>query len=68
MIDLPRFEVWFVPGALSLSGEVTLANVTNHSPEIASTLSASQEMTVKIVRQSVTVTAKSILEHWNAFS
>jgi L-arabinose isomerase len=68
MIDLSRFEVWFVLGALLLCGEVTLAIETNHSREIANTLSASQEMTAKIVCQSVTVTAKSILEQWNEFS
>ena len=62
MIDLSRFEVWFVPGAQSLYGEVTLGKVTDHAREMVNALSSAPGMPVKIVCQPVMVTAESILE------
>jgi L-arabinose isomerase len=60
MIDLSRLEVWFVPGAQSLYGEVMLAKVADHAREITNSLSAT--LPVKIVCQPVMTTAESILE------
>ena len=62
MIDLSRFEVWFVPGAQLLYGEVTLGKVTDHAREMVNALSSAPGMPVKIVCQPVMVTAESILE------
>ena len=62
MIDLSRFEVWFVPGAQPLYGETTLTKVADHSREIVSALSTSPAMPVKIVCQPVMTTPESIHE------
>jgi L-arabinose isomerase len=62
MIDLSRFEVWFVPGAQSLYGEATLEKVADHAREMTNALLSAPGMPVKIVCQSVMVTAESILE------
>lgn len=60
MIDLSRFEAWFVPGAQSLYGDAALVQVAEHSREIASALSSSPVMPVKIVCQPVMTTSESI--------
>lgn len=41
MIDLQRFEIWFVTGSQHLYGEETLKNVADHSSVIAGALSES---------------------------
>jgi L-arabinose isomerase len=38
MIDLKKFEVWFVTGSQSLYGEETLKQVAEHSKTIAASL------------------------------
>jgi L-arabinose isomerase len=62
MIDLSRFEVWFVVGAQSLYGEGPLGTVADHAREMTNALSSVPGMPVKIVCQPVMVTAESILE------
>ena len=47
MIDLPRFQVWFVPGAQPLYGETTLTKVADHSREIVSAINFSSHASQK---------------------
>lgn len=62
MIDLSKYEVWFVPGSQMLYGEAVLNKVEEHSREIASFLSSSPTMPVRIVCKPVMTAAESILE------
>lgn len=62
MIDLGKYEVWFVPGSQSLYGEATLAKVEEHSNQIADELSNSPEIPVKIVCRPVMKDSASILQ------
>src|SRR5438132_11640111 len=49
MIDLKRFEVWFVTGSQHLYGPDTLEKVAEHSREIAGALGQSAAMPVRVV-------------------
>ena len=49
MIDLANLETWFVAGIQHLYGPETLNNVHEHSTAIASALSASTQIPVKVV-------------------
>jgi L-arabinose isomerase len=60
MIDLNRFEVWFVTGSQHLYGPKTLDQVAEHSQEIARHLSASEQIPVKVVFKPVLTTPESI--------
>ena len=62
MIDLARYEVWFVPGSQTLYGEETLTKVAEHSRQIANELSNSPEIPVKVVCRPVMKDAASIQE------
>lgn len=60
MIDLSKLEVWFVTGSQHLYGAETLRTVKEHSAAIASALSASSVMPVKIVPKPVMTDSDSI--------
>lgn len=62
MIDLTKFEVWFIPGSQTLYGEATLAKVAEHSREIADELSRSLEIPARVICQPVMKDAASIQE------
>ena len=49
MIDLKKFEVWFVTGSQSLYGEETLKQVAEHSKIIAASLNDAKQIPVRIV-------------------
>ena len=49
MIDLANLEVWFVAGSQHLYGPEALKKVEEHSTAIASALSASRQIPVKII-------------------
>ena len=49
MIDLKKFEVWFVTGSQHLYGEETLKQVAEHSKSIAAFLNDAKQMPVRIV-------------------
>ncbi|HUS01348.1 MAG TPA: L-arabinose isomerase [Chitinophagaceae bacterium] len=49
MIDLKKFEVWFVTGSQHLYGEETLKQVAEHSKAIAASLNAAKQIPVRIV-------------------
>lgn len=60
MIDLSKFEVWFVAGAQPLYGEEAITKVAEHAREIAAALSKAPAIPVKVVCQAVMTTPESI--------
>ncbi|QKJ30880.1 L-arabinose isomerase [Mucilaginibacter mali] len=62
MIDLKKFEVWFVTGSQDLYGEETLKQVAEHSQQIAAGLDAAKQIPVKVVFKP---TVKSTSEIYN---
>src|SRR6266849_10384880 len=60
MIDLSNLEAWFVTGSQHLYGQETLKTVEEHSTAIASALSASSSIPVKIVAKPVMTSGDSI--------
>jgi L-arabinose isomerase len=60
MIDLANLEAWFVAGSQHLYGPETLKNVHEHSTAIASALSASTHIPVKVVVKPVMTSGESI--------
>ena len=60
MIDLKKFEVWFVTGSQSLYGPETLQQVAEHSQEIARALDQSQRIPVRVVFKPVLTTPDAI--------
>jgi L-arabinose isomerase len=49
MIDLKKYEVWFVTGSQSLYGPETLQQVAAHSQEMAQALDKSKNIPVRVV-------------------
>jgi len=49
MLDLKKFEVWFVTGSQSLYGEETLKKVAEHSQTIAAYLNDSEQIPVRVI-------------------
>ena len=62
MIDLKKYEIWFVTGSQHLYGPKTLETVAEHSREIVAALSASTKMPVKVVFKPVLTTPEAILQ------
>ncbi|ABF39331.1 L-arabinose isomerase [Candidatus Koribacter versatilis Ellin345] len=62
MIDLKKFEVWFVTGSQHLYGPETLEKVAEHSREIAGGLDATPQMPVRVVFKPVLTTADAVHE------
>jgi L-arabinose isomerase len=62
MIDLKKYEIWFVTGSQHLYGKKTLENVADHSNEIARFLTASEYIPVKVVFKPVLTTPEAIRE------
>ena len=60
MIDLKRFEVWFVTGSQHLYGPETLKAVAKHSQEIAKAFNAAPAIPVKVVFKPVMTTPDDI--------
>jgi len=60
MIDLKKYEVWFITGSQHLYGEETLKQVAEHSATIAKAMDSSAEIPVKIVYKSVLTTPDQI--------
>jgi L-arabinose isomerase len=60
MIDLRKFEIWFVTGSQFLYGEDTLNTVNQHSQEIVKELGASPTLPLKIVFKPVLKTPDEI--------
>lgn len=68
MIDMSRFQLWFVTGSQHLYGPETLKRVQDHSTEIAKGLGASTEIPVEIVCKPVMTDSESILSMCQAAS
>ncbi|SHN12575.1 L-arabinose isomerase [Cyclobacterium lianum] len=62
MKSLSQYEVWFITGSQHLYGEAALAEVANHSREMAAALDASEEISVHLVFKPVVTTAVEIQE------
>ena len=60
MIDFQKLELWFLTGSQHLYGEETLATVAEHSAAIASGLSGSAVLPVRIVYKPVLTTPDAI--------
>ncbi len=62
MIDLSKYEIWFVTGSQHLYGPKTLEMVAEHSREIAAALTASASVPVKVLFKPVLTTPDAIHE------
>lgn len=60
LIDLKKYEVWFVTGSQHLYGEETLKQVAEHSKEIARGLDQSEQIPVKVIFKPVVKTGEEI--------
>lgn len=60
MLDLKKFEVWFVTGSQHLYGEETLQQVAAHSQEIARYLDTSEDIPVRVVFKPTVKTTEEI--------
>jgi L-arabinose isomerase len=62
MIDLKKFEVWFVTGSQFLYGEETLKQVATHSQQIVKELDGSSMIPVKVIFKPVLKTPDEIYQ------
>jgi len=62
MIDLKKFEVWFITGSQYLYGEETLKLVAEHSQQIADGLNKAGQIPVRVVYKPVVKTTDEIYE------
>jgi len=60
MIDLKKYEVWFITGSQHLYGEETLKLVAEHSQQIAKGLDNAPQIPVRIVYKPVVKTPEEI--------
>lgn len=60
MIDLKKYEVWFVTGSQHLYGSKTLQQVAQHSKEIANFLDNSDKIPVRVVLKPTVKTSDEI--------
>ncbi len=60
MIDLKRFEVWFVTGSQHLYGDDVLRKVAEHARQIAESFDVADSMPIKVVAQPVQTTPDAI--------
>lgn len=62
MIDLTRYEVWFVTGSQHLYGPETLQEVAEHSQKIAKSYNENKDIVVNVVWKPTVKTADEILQ------
>jgi len=62
MIDLKKFEVWFITGSQHLYGEETLRLVAEHSQQIANGFDTSGKIPVRVVYKPVVKSTEEIYE------
>ena len=62
MIDLKKFEVWFVTGSQHLYGEETLRQVAEHSTQIVKELNAATSIPVTVVFKPVLKSSEEIYQ------
>lgn len=61
MVDLKKYEVWFVTGSQHLYGEETLRQVDEHAKIIAESFDAATQIPVRVVFKPVVKTPEEIL-------
>ncbi|MFW5761518.1 MAG: L-arabinose isomerase family protein, partial [Cyclobacteriaceae bacterium] len=62
MINLEKYEVWFLTGSQNLYGQETLKKVAEHTHQIAAALANSKNILVKIVEKQVLTDPDGILK------
>lgn len=62
MIDLKKYDVWFITGSQHLYGDETLHQVAEHSKKIVKAFSASPQIPVNVVFKPVLTTPQAIYE------
>ncbi len=62
MIDLKKFEVWFITGTQHLYGEETLKQVAEHAQQVADSLNQQSKIPVRIVYKPIVKTPEEIFE------
>jgi L-arabinose isomerase len=62
MIDIGKYQVWFLTGSQHLYGEETLKQVAEHSKEIAQSLTNSEKIPVNVVFKPVLTSPEAILD------
>ena len=62
MIDLQKYEVWFITGSQHLYGEDTLQQVAEHAQQIAQALNGAADLPVRVIYQPVLTTPEAIYE------
>jgi L-arabinose isomerase len=62
MMNLKKFEVWFVTGSQHLYGDAVLQKVAEHSQEMAGALSQSRSIPVRVEFKGVVTTPDAILD------
>ncbi|MFD3000655.1 L-arabinose isomerase [Pontibacter toksunensis] len=60
MVDLKKFEIWFVTGSQHLYGEETLRQVAEHSQQIADGLGRAAQIPVQVVFKPVVKSTEEI--------
>jgi len=61
MIDIGKYEVWFITGSQHLYGDDTLKKVAEHAKTITKSLSQSKNIPVKVIYKPVLTTPDAIL-------
>jgi len=62
VIDLGRYEAWFVTGSQHLYGDTALRQVADHAEQVAAALDASDEIPVRVVCKDVMTGPEAIEE------
>ncbi|MBC7614432.1 MAG: L-arabinose isomerase [Pedobacter sp.] len=62
MIDLKKFEVWFITGTQDLYGEETLKQVAAHAQKVADSLNQESKIPVHVVYKPIVKTPEEIFE------
>ena len=62
MIDLKKFEVWFITGTQHLYGEETLKQVASHAQQVADSLNKQSKISVRVVYKPIVKTPEEIFE------
>src|SRR6476661_2221745 len=62
MLNLSKWNVWFVTGSQHLYGEETLQQVAAHAQAIAAGLGGAESIPVDVVFKPIVTTPESILE------
>ena len=60
MIDLGRYEIWFVTGSQHLYGDEALREVARHAAEVAAALDAGDAIPVRVVCKPVVTTPEEV--------